>query len=194
MKQIVSRSIILIVMGCFLYGCGKYNGDKKRNTAEGFDKSVTKSEDEWVLYRSKDFSIQFPPLFKVDTSGYRKTRLILCSELTDDGDMYEDNIAVFIKDRENSLSLEAYGKQCEGEIMKYTESPELMNSSLKKKDGREYYEIIYSESQSTFRLIREQRIQFSGKKMYSVTLTCEDAVFDQCRNVGEAIMSTFTIK
>lgn len=64
---------------------------------------------------------------------------------------------------------------------------------MKESDGLDYYEIIYSENLTTFRLIREQRILFAGQQLYSITLTCEDAVFEQCKEVGEAIMSTLSI-
>jgi len=192
MKQVVGKVLGIILLGCCLYACGKYTGDKHRKTAEGFDESVTELQEEWVLYRSKDFSIQFPPIFRLDTSGYNRSSLILYTELTDDGDLYLDKISILVKDREDKLSLEAYGKQCEANIMQYTESPEVLNSDIRSKNGRKYYELIYSESQSEYRIIHEQHIMFSGNKMYSITLSCEDAAFDQCKEVGETIMSTFT--
>lgn len=194
MKQAFIGFSILFLMGCFLNGCGKHTGDKHRKIAEAFDESVTESGNEWVLYRSIGFTIKFPPIFQLDTSGYRKTDLILYTELTDDADLYKDNIAIQMKEREDNLSLEAYGKQCEGYIMHYTESPEIVSSSLKKRNGIEYYEIIYAENQSDFRLMREQHVLFSEQHVFTITLTCEDFIFDQCKDVGEAIMSTFTIE
>lgn len=193
MKQRFVWFLCLIVVGCFLFGCDKYSGNKHRKTAEGFNEDLTGSVDEWVLYRSADFSIQFPPIFKLDTSGYRKSLLILCSELTEDGDLFKDNIAVMVEDKKDNLSLEDFGKRSEGYIIQYTDSSEILESGLKKRNGQEYYQIIYSENQTGFRLIREQQIIFSGQKIYNLSLTCEDAVFDQCREVGEAIMSTFTL-
>ncbi len=194
MVKIGNRLFALCLMACCLMACGKYHGDKQRETAEGFSEDMTDSSQEWVVFRGDGFSLQFPPIFKLDTSGYQRTSLILYTELTNDGDMYADNIAVVVKERENNMTLEAYGKQSEGFIMQYTESPEIMYSDLKKKDGDHYYELIYSEDQSEFRLIREQRIVFRGNYMYSITLTCEDAVFDQCKDVGEAIMNTFKVE
>jgi hypothetical protein len=193
MKQLLLKVFVVLSGGLMLYGCGKHTGDKQREIADGFNEDLIESVDEWVVFKSREFSLSFPPIFTVDTSGYRNTRLILSTELTDDGDKYIDNIAVLIKERENNLSLESYGEQCKKDILHYTESPEIISSGLKEKDGLDYFEIIYSETLTTFRLVREQRILFAGKQLYSITLTCEDAVFDQCREVGEAIMSTLTI-
>ncbi len=194
MKQVLVRFLVVLAGGLMLYGCGKHTGDKQRVIAEGFNEDLVETADEWVVFRGNEFSISFPPIFQLDTSGYRNTRLILTTQLTDDNDNYRDNIAVLIKERENNRSLESFGEQCEKDILQYTESPEIISSGMKETDGQDYYEIIYAEQMTTFQLIREQRIQFAGNMMYSITLTCEDAVFDQCKEVGEAIMSTFVIE
>lgn len=195
MKQRLLRFLVVLTGVLMLYGCGKHNTDDKQPIiAEGFNEDFLESEDEWVMFRSNEFSITFPPIFQLDTSGYRNTRLVLTTEMTEVGDNYSDNIAILIKERENNLSLESFGEKCVKDILLYTESPEIISNGMKDRDGTDYYEIIYSEQQTTFRLVREQHILFSGKQLYSITLTCEDAVFEPCQKVAEAIMSTFTIK
>lgn len=114
MKQVLLRYLVVLAGGLMLYGCGKHTGDKQRVIADGFNEDLLESANEWVVFRSNDFSISFPPIFQLDTSGYRSTRLILNTQLTDDGDKYLDNIAVLIKERANNLSLESFGEQCEG--------------------------------------------------------------------------------
>jgi len=184
----------LVLLLCGLFACGKGQDDKARKPTPGFEEDLTTQTEEWVTFRAKDFSLKFPPIFIIDTSGYMRTRLILSTTSTGDEDNYSDNIKVYIAPLEKPMTLEKYGKKSEKDILQYTEKPEILQSELKHKNGRDYYLMIYSEDQSTYRLIREQHIMLKDNILYIVTLSCEDAVFDQCREVGEGILSTFQIE
>lgn len=196
MKHVFLSILVLLTMVSMLCGCGKQKDQSQNRSVEtvGFEEDLIKTKDDWVIFRSNEFSITFPPIFELDTSGYGKLQLVLRSPLTDDTDIFMDYIAVAVREKDHNRSLESFGKLCVDDILNYTENPEIIKNGLKHHNGKEFYEIIYSEQQPVFRLVHEQHIYFDGHRTFIVSLTCEDAVFEQCREVGEVIMSTFTIR
>jgi len=182
-----------------LVGCGRQRGDAMRHTEDvtpGFEE-IDGSNDtsEWLTYQGEGWSISYPSLFSADTTGYLDSSLILYSALTDDGDQYADNISVSVVDLAGvAADLDGYVESCEQLITQYTEQPEIILSDRRRKNGLVYHKLVYSEQQPAFRLIRVQHLMASQGKVYVVTLTCEDAVYDLCKETGEAIMNSFTLK
>jgi hypothetical protein len=181
-----------------LAGCGRQRGDKVRHTDKetpGFE-AVDDSDDlaDWLTYQGEGWSIRYPSLFSLDTTGYLGSSLILYSALTDDGDQYSDNISVSVVDLAGiAADLDGYVKRCEQFITQYTEDPEILLSDRRRLHGHSYHELVYSEKQPSFRLIRVQHIRVRDCKVYVVTLTCEDAVYDLCKDTGETILKSFSI-
>jgi|GEM_PF-1400369 len=198
MKRSIYRLLEVALLSCCLFACTRKEKTIKENPSivNGFEEIDSKTiPDNWLTYDCDEFSIRYPAAFMLDTSGYLKASLYLYTKLSYQGDTFSDNICVFMQDlTEKPMTLDDYIRLSEEQIMKYTEEPDIIVSDRKRRDGMEYHKLIYSEKQPGYRLVREQFISIRNNKVYILTLSCEEPLFDDYKETGEAIMSSFKLK
>lgn len=150
---------------------------------------------EWETFSNSIFEIEYPITWDLDTSEKYGTSFILFSQITDEDDLFSENINLMIEDSEGeNISLDQYVEFSErlAQVI-VTEGKIIINQRLSK-NGIEYHRFIYSGKQGMFNLKFEQYLWVIDNKAYVLTLTCEIDQFDIFQKTGEAILNSFKIK
>ena len=123
------------------------------------------------------------------------TSLILFSPLETRQDKFKDNVNLLIQDLSgHNLNLNKYVEISEGQIKSMITNSTLIESKRIKTGLEEYHRMIYTGDQGMFHLKFEQYFWVKDEKAFVLTLTCEQDKFSDYKEVGEAILNSFTFK
>jgi hypothetical protein len=149
----------------------------------------------WKTLDGKGYSIQYPTDWEVNQSGQMGSSFILFSALETSQDKFRENINLLIQDLSgHNLDLNKYVKISEGQVKTMISNSILIESKRVKTGSDEYHQMIYTGDQGMFKLKFEQFYWVKNDKAYVLTLTCEQNKFSDFKDVGEAILNSFTFK
>jgi hypothetical protein len=149
----------------------------------------------WKIFDGTDYSIQYPADWELIQSGQMGTTFILFSPLETSQDKFKDNVNLLIQDLSgHNLDLDKYAEISEGQIKTMITNSTLIESKRIKTGSEEYHRMIYVGDQGMFHLKFEQFYWIKNEKAYVLTLTCEQDKFSDYKEVGEAILNSFTFK
>jgi len=182
-----------VALICCLVACKKKEVKEYPGVKTGFEEVRGNGiPADWLTFKGNGYTIRYPAAFKLDTTGYMKTDVIFYTKLSYNEDEFSDNINVMIQDlKDPQMNLDQFAKLSEDEIKMYVEEPEIIESQRESSNGIEYYNIIYSEKNPNYYLIRDQHLMIRNQKAYVLTLTCEKPLFDQYKETGELVLSSF---
>lgn len=149
----------------------------------------------WELLKEEDYSIQYPKEWELSQSGQMGTKFILFSALEDQEDQFRENVNLISQDLgSNDVDLDQYTEISENQIKTMMTNCMVYESKRIKNASGEYQKLIYAADQGAFRLKFEQLYWIENDFAYVLTLTCEESKFSNFKDVGEKIMSTFTLR
>jgi hypothetical protein len=157
--------------------------------------SATLTKLNWKTLDENDYSIQYPADWELNQGGVMGTSFILFSPLETSQDKFRENVNLLIQDLSgHNLDLNKYVELSERQVKTLITNSTLIESKRVKTDSDEYHQIIYTGDQGMFKLKYEQYCWVQNDKVYLLTLTCEHDKFFLFKEVGEAILNSFTLK
>jgi hypothetical protein len=172
-----------------LVSCGQSTGKKEKEEAK------IQRIDGWELLNEDDYSIQYPKDWELSQSGQMGTKFILFSALENDEDQFRENVNLISQDLgSNDVDLDQYTEISENQIKTMMTNCTVYESKRIKNGSGEYQKLIYAADQGAFRLKFEQLYWIENDFAYVLTLTCEESKFSSFKELGEKIISTFTLR
>ena len=157
--------------------------------------SGTVSAQKWIKLSKKEYSIKSPADWTVDSSRQMGTDLVVFSMLENGNDKFRENVNVLIQNTAGmNMSLDKYTAISTGQIKTMATDASILESTTMKAGGATFQKIIYTATQSGFKLKFEQYYYLANKKAYVITFTTEAGKFDIFKPVGEEILNSFLLK
>lgn len=145
------------------------------------------------IFDHKNYKLQYPKSWRLDTSGMLGAELFLFSPLENQTDKFSENINLIIQDLTGqNIDLEKYKDITDSQINEFVTEPKVFESSIIKKDKNEYYRINYTMTQGKLRLNITSHCIIRNEKAYLITLTIELDKYEQYKKVGEEILFSFS--
>lgn len=139
-------------------------------------------------YSAIEYSIYFPPTWKLDTSGLLGTQFIVTSPKENEEDAFRENVSLMVKDSKN---LHNFVVGSEGWIRRngsLLESHRHINNVQ-----QEYHVVVYILNEEP-KLVYEQYYFFKYNFLYELTFVYERANFLKNRTAGEYVLNSFGFK
>jgi len=159
------------------------------------NKTPTLALGEWKSLTEKNYSINYPKDWELNTSGLMGSSFILFSPPSSEKDQFKENINLLIQDLTgHNLDLEKYTAISEEQIKTMITDGDIIESKRITTDTLSQHQIIYTGRQGIFNLKFEQYYWVIGDKAYVLTLTCEESEFENYQKLGEKILNSFKLK
>ncbi len=167
----------------------------QNNTKQESSDKTKSTDKDWKTLNTETYSIQYPLDWELNQNGLMGTSFILFSALEPEGDQFRENINLLIQDLSTyNIDLNQYTEISEGQIKTMITNSVLIESKRIKVGSEEYHQLIYTGDQGIFRLQFEQYYWVRDKKAFVLTFTCEQDKFSKYKELGEAILNSFTFK
>jgi len=182
MRQIKLLGLVIVLLSFFACGQPTENNQK------------SKFQEGWSLLNEKDYSIQYPDNWNLNTSGMMESSFVLFSKTSSSTDLFRENVNLLIQNLAGQqIDLDEYVEISESQVKAMVTNGNLIESVRLIKDGMEYHKMIYTGDQGQYNLKFEQFLWITNDQAYVLTLTCEKTEFDNYQEIGEAILNSFKI-
>lgn len=163
-------------------------------TQKSNDKALEENPD-WKTLDGKDYSIKYPADWELNQNGEMGTTFVLFSPLDARQDKFRDNVNFIIQDLSGyNLDLNKFVEISETQVKTMITNSILIESTRIKTDTDEFHRMIFTGDQGMLHLKFEQFFWVKNDKSYVLTLTCEQDKFSDFKEVGEAILNSFSFK
>jgi serine/threonine-protein kinase len=159
------------------------------------DKNPEVINNNWLIYNSNEFAIQYPDSFELHTSKEMGTLFYLLSKQSSPFDKFRENINLITEDlSEYKIDLKEYIELSEKQLLGIISESDFIDKKLISAHGKEFYRVIYGLSQNSLNLKIMQYIWVKNKKAYVLTYSAEVEQFANYKPTCEAIMDSFIFK
>ncbi|MEP6749663.1 MAG: hypothetical protein ABJB86_18135 [Bacteroidota bacterium] len=149
----------------------------------------------WIRLSKKEYTIQLPSSWTIDSSKQMGTDLILFSMLENATDNFRENVNVLIQHVQGmNMDLDKYTAISTGQIKKMAVDSKIELSVRIKIATATYQKMIYTATQGVNKLKFEQYYFIANNKAYVLTLTTDVLKFELFKPVGEQILDSFVLK
>jgi hypothetical protein len=148
----------------------------------------------WQTLRMPAYSIQYPDTFRLDTTGYSGTSLILFSNKTSEQDPYTENITLSVQDLgQDTVSLDQYVAIAKEQIKTTITNGRLLDSKRQGQGGNVHHRLAFSGKQQNVNLKWTQYYWIRKHKAWVITLTCAADQYDNFAAVADRIVDSFRL-
>ncbi|HZV68597.1 MAG TPA: hypothetical protein VFG10_03605 [Saprospiraceae bacterium] len=155
---------------------------------------MDKHLNEIISYRNKDFKLEYPASWTLDTSKAWGAELILFSPMESEADQFNENVNVVIQDLTGqNIDLEKYKQITDQQINTLATDGKILESSIVKTDAKEAFRITYTMTQGTFSLKITSECQIHNDQAYLITFTTEAGQYELYKVTGEQILASFAL-
>ncbi|MDF2456547.1 MAG: hypothetical protein K0R51_2540 [Cytophagaceae bacterium] len=152
------------------------------------------STEEWNTFKTKQYAINYPASWSLDTSGQGGTKFVLLSASETEEDTFKENVNLIIQDLTGyNLDLNGYTKLSTEQVKTMISNSKILESKKVKQGSTEYHKIIYSGDLQGYHLTFEQYYWVIKNRAYVVTFTAEQTKFKTYQAVGEKILNSFVL-
>jgi hypothetical protein len=145
----------------------------------------------WI--EKRNYRIQCPNTWTIDSTGVMRTKLVLLSEYEDESDRFRDNVNLVIQNLAGQgIDLKKYAEQSEKQMEGF--ASQLLESKLESGAKGEYYKVLYTVKQGKFQLKIKSICFIRNEIAYLITFTSEETKFDKFITIGEKMMNSFALK
>lgn len=145
-------------------------------------------------YVNESYNVQYPASWTIDTSKKLGADFFIFSPKENDSDKFRENVNLIVQDLSGqNIDLDKYAQISEGQIKELATDGKIYESKKITTAKTEYYKIIYSMTQSVFKLKIEQYYLVKNDKAFVITFSSEFDKFDVFKIVGEEILNSFTL-
>lgn len=151
---------------------------------------------DWQKLSIDQYEIKLPIDWDIDTSQQMGMRFILLSQLTNENDLFRENVNLLIQDLTgHNLSLDQYVDLTENQVSTLFQNGNIIVSERMNIDAQnEYHKMIYTGKQGIYDLMFQQYFWIIDQEAIIVTHTCEESEIEKYQSIGESILNSFTIK
>ena len=150
---------------------------------------------QWIKVTKKDYSLQSPAGWLIDSSKQMGTDLVFFSMPDNASDRFRENINVLVQNTTGmKIDLKKFTAISEAQIKTMAKDAKILESTTVNGPKGQYQKIIYTATQSGAPLKFEQYYFVTDSKAYVVTLTTEAAKFELYRETGEQVLNSFTLR
>jgi hypothetical protein len=150
--------------------------------------------EDWNAIKKDSYSVDYPKDWELNESGQMGTSFILFSPLASQKDQFKENVNLLIQDLTGyNLDLDGYVEISEGQIKTMITDGKIIESKRLTNQNLDYQKVIYTGKQGIYNLKFEQYYWVVGNKAFVLTLTCEEAQFDDYKLTGEKILNSFKL-
>jgi serine/threonine-protein kinase len=182
------KQITFITIAIFIATFSAFGQSKQKNTQHNALKG-------WKTFEQRDFIVQYPDTFELNTSGQMGFSFMILSPQTSPDDMFRENISLMIQDLKGlNISLDDYVELSKNKLEMLITDGKIIESKRKKTDDFEFHFIIYTGKHGIFDLKWMQHYIIKNEKIYVLTFTAEIDQFDNYIEVATKIMDSFKIK
>lgn len=160
-----------------------------------FVQAQTTIKDSINTYTAKDFRLQYPSQWKLDTSGLMGSTCFIYAPADNAQDKFRENINVVIQDLTGSgIDLEQYKDISEKQLPAMFPDSKLEESAiLNANTAQPYYRVRYSFSKNGVDIHISTICFIRNEKAYLVTFSTELARLEQYKKAGEAMLKSFSL-
>jgi len=168
-----------------LFACGQTTNKNSQNV----------NQNGWKVLDQKEYTIQYPDNWELNTSGQMGTTFMLLSTKSSEQDQFRENVNLIIQDVSGqNINLDKYVEISEGQIKTMITDGNIIESKRLNFNRFNFHKEIYTGKQGIFNLKIEQYYWVERQKAYILTLTCEVNEFDKYKEPGEKILNSFKLK
>ncbi len=189
MKKIFT--FISIVM---LASCGQMDNKKEADTKQPAAIANTPVDD-WKIIAKDNYSIKYPSTWELDTLKKGRSLFMVVSPLESDTDRYREAINLVTEDiTGKGMDMDAYvNASITGIKSVFTDYNQIEGKKIQV-GSVEYYKLHYTAKQNGNPIELEQWIRIDKDKAYILSFAMEYGKYNEHKEIGEKILSTFTIK
>lgn len=166
-----------------------YNDAAKNEVENQIDKEIS----DWVTFDHKDYNIQHPTDWSVDTSGQMGVKFFLFSPLSYQGDSFRENVNLTQQDLSGyNINLDQFTALSVKEVATIFQDGKIVSSDKLQKHNKDFQRVIYTGKQGVHSLKFMQYYWVENNTAYILTLTTEEDQFSQYQTMGEKMLDSFT--
>lgn len=155
--------------------------------------SFSQDQNNWEIIDTKEYHIEYPNNWQLDTTGRMNTEFILFSK-REEKDSFRENVNLSIQDLSNHLlNLASYTELSINQI-KAIPNSKIIESGTLEKNNIKYHKVIWKGFVSNKNLKFKQIYFVKNNKAFLLTLTCEEKAFEKYEPIGTKILNSFIIK
>jgi serine/threonine-protein kinase len=141
-------------------------------------------------YSTNEFEIEYPEIWKLDTSQLMGTAFIIISPAEKD-DKFGENFNLVIQELPTyDISLDDYVKISEKQIIDAFGE----NSIIESKTTGNKHNIIYKANQKNVEMIFNQIYILKNNKAYILTFTALPSSYNKYKDVAQKTLNSFSVK
>jgi len=143
-------------------------------------------------FKKDNYKIEYPKTWRLDTSKFMGTEFLFFSPLENEADKFSENVNGIIQDLSGqNIDLEKYKQITDKQLSDMATDCKVFESSIIKKDSKEYFKTTYAMTQGKFRLKITSICFIKNDKAYLTTFSSELDKYEQYKKVEEEILSSF---
>jgi hypothetical protein len=185
-------TLLTVVM---LASCGQMDSKKEDDTKKVPEVTAFTGTKDWKTLTQDNYSIQYPADWETEmqSSG---TLFIIKSPLESDSDRFRENINLVTEDLTGKgVDLDTYAKASLDQLTAAYKGMKMIENKKIKVGSTDYYKFLYTASPDSVFMELEQWFRIDKEKAYVLTFAVESpAKYEKFKEVGENILSTFTVK
>jgi hypothetical protein len=147
-----------------------------------------------IDFAKGDYKLKYPETWRLDTSGSLGPELFVFSPLENDTDKFSENVNVLIQNLQGqNINLEQYKQITDKQLSDLATDGKIYESSILKTDKGEFFRITYAMTQGKYRIKITSICFIRNDKAYLATFSSEFDKYDNYKEVGEQILSSFSL-
>ena len=147
-----------------------------------------------IDFAKGDYKLKYPETWRLDTSGNLGPELFVFSPLENDTDKFSENVNVLIQNLQGqNINLEQYKQITEKQLADLATDGKIYESSILKTDKGEFFRITYAMTQGKYRIKITSICFIRNDKAYLATFSSELDKYDNYKEFGEQILSSFSL-
>jgi hypothetical protein len=145
-------------------------------------------------YAKNNYKIQYPEVWRLDTSRLMGTELFIFAPLENSTDQFSENVNLLIQDLTGkNIDLQKYKEITDKQLTDMATDGKSIESAVVKKDNQSYYKTTYTMTQGKLKLKISSICFIKREKAYLVTFSAEADKYEQYRKAGEGILGSFGV-
>lgn len=142
-------------------------------------------------HTAKNFGIQYPEGWSVDTSGQMNTEFILFSPVLEN-DTFSENVNLLIQDLSGqNITMKSYVEISENQVTNMIPNSKIFESHAVKSKKPPYHLMVWSGNVANQDLKFKQYFYLINNKAYILTFSASINDFDKYSKIGTKILDSF---
>jgi hypothetical protein len=186
--MLILRLITLFSICLFSFGCNQHNKVEEDHVAK-----VPQEESNWETYSTESFSIAYPKLWELNTTGVNGTEFVVVSQRTDSFDQFSENVNL-VTQVVGQTTLANYASQSERQITDEMTGSKVLYSKNVVKKGVKVHETHFKANVQGASIIFEQVYIIKNETAFILTFSAEEKAYEQMKPIANEVMNSFVLK